>query len=468
MDIETPEFLTERAQAQVKRWEPLLEGINDQYTRYVIARLLENQRAYNESHVSTADVKAFTTFTYPLIRRTYPSLIANQLVSIQPMSQPTGLAFFLDFVFKTDLAPVQAGDYLDLYNNRADPFTAYQNRINYTRGFVRGAIVGVGTGSATDFQLPRLNGPWVTRQFTPIRKNSNVAVYVDSVPQTVIFKGSPGAGEVLVDVEEGNLKFGTAPANAAVITADYDLKFEGDDSRIPELGLEMSSTSISAGSRKLKVRWSIEAQQDLMAYHGLNVEAELTAQAARELAIEIDREIIQDLVDGAVHSETWDEAWPGTGNGYDSYREYNETLMHKLIDLETKIFRARQRKPNFIVTGPDTAARLEKLNAFRVASQATDGVLRITEGPGVFGTLANRWTVIVDPLFEENKVLMGFKGSSFADTGYVYAPYIPLQATQAMMDPDDWTPRKGFMTRYGKKMIAGDLYGVLDIVNSEA
>lgn len=457
----TPDFLGEAMKARIKRWEPLLEGIDGDYDRAVLATMLENQRTVVNEAVTTDDVKAFTTFSYPLIRRMYPSLIARELVSVQPMTMPTGKIFFLDFKFATDVAPVASGDYLDYYNNNNDPYTAYVKRMHYTRGYVRGEMLGTGDAAATEFSFKRNASPHLETLFTPVRNNANLKIYLDGVAQTVVTSGTPGAGEVRVYTDLGNVVFGTAPGSGVEVTADYDLKFEGDDSRIPEIGLELSDDAVAAGSRKLKARWTVEAAQDLRAYFGLNAESELTQEAAREIAIEIDREIIEDLRQGALFNINWSKAWPGDAQGY-SRKEWDETMMHAIIDLEATIFKARRKRPNWIVTGPDVGARLEKLNTFRVSGDGQTA-FTISQGPAVFGTLSNRWRVVVDPLFKPDTILMGHKGDSFYDTGYVYAPYVPLQVTNAFMDPNDWTPRKGFMTRYGKKLIAGDLYGTVTL-----
>jgi len=113
-------------------------------------------------------------------------------------------------------------------------------------------------------------------------------------------------------------------------------------------------------------------------------------------------------------------------------------------------------RPNWIVTGTDVATRLQKLRSFTFDGNVEGGMVQ--SGPFLFGTLQNRWRIVVDPLFPANKILMGYKGNQFFETGYVHAPYIPLIQTNVLMDPNDFTPRKGFMTRYGKKLISGDFY----------
>lgn len=461
-----PEFLDENYGTKaVTRWAPLLEGIRDPYRRMTTARLLDNQAAWNqEAATTTADIAPFTRISLPLIRRIYPSLIANDLVSIQPISQPTGKIFYLDFEYASNVAPVAIGDRND-YQAGANPGDNIRKAKNYTKGFARGAVVGTGDNTNKDFLLPGVSpSPYTDSTFTPVRDNANLKVYVNAVAVTVVTTGTPSSGQVKVDLRNGKLTFGTAPANAAAVTADFDLRIQGDDSRIPELKMKMSDSAIAAETRKLKVRWELEAEQDFYAYHGLSLESELISHAADEVSREIDREIIDTLLANAGDNVNWDTDYdPTSGNPGEGYsrKEYNETLVHAILDAEQAIYEKRLVRANWIVVGPAVASRLEKLNTFRLSDTFDKG--NVSSGPHVFGVMQNRFRVIMDPLFAADKILVGHKGASFQETGFVYAPYVGLMTTPRFMDPNDFTPRRGLMRRDAAKLISGDFYATVTL-----
>jgi hypothetical protein len=461
MSKEKPAFLSEQyAEQSVKRWEPLLEGVGGDYQRAAIATLLDNQADWleNSGYTTSADVQVFTTLAMPLVRRIYTGLYANQLVSVQPMRQPTAKIFFLDFVYGSNLDPIRRGRRMDYQYDQGQ--VTNDSRF-YTKGFARGQALGTGDGSRTEFEVDHNLTPWLETQFTPIRNNSNLKVYVDSTERTLVFSGSPSGTEVRVYPEIGKFVFATAPANAAVVTADFDVRLEGDDSRIPEITMAMSSDAVSAETRKLKYRWTVESEQDLRAYHGLSVESELARHAADEIGREIDREIVFDLLDAASENKNWSKTYPGTSTGY-SRKEYEETLVHAIMDAEKEIYNKRLVRANWLVTGSDVALRLMKLDTFRGSGSYADSI-QILGGPNVFGTLANKYTVIVDPIFPADKILIGHKGDTFSQTGYVYAPYIPLMITDRMMDPNDFTPRRGMMRRDATKLVSADFYATVTL-----
>lgn len=443
---ETMSFLRED-EARMERWGHLTEGL-DSYQQRVVETLMDNAQALSQGALAgakldetttTGDIAAFNRVAYPLIRRIFPALVANQIVSVQPMTMPTTLVFFLDLVYGTNLAPTSAGDRMDY---EADQF----NKL-YASGAVRGEALGTGDGAATDFQT----------DWYPIRPGSET-VYVD---------GSPTA-DYTIDEATGAIVLGSAPSADAAVTIDYNLVMEGlgsaGNAQIPEIELEMSSAQVGAESKKLKAKWTIEAQQDLQAIHGLSAESELVKGLGREIRHEIDRMIIDDLYENAsAGNVNWDSAIPaGT-----KIQDHNETLVHAFGDVSTEIYKKRLRHANFVVMGPDTLNRLDKTNVFRLTSGAAqDGKLpraTVASGPGAVGTLSNRYTVVVDPLFPVNKVLVGYNGEDWTDTGYVYAPYVGFQ-TKTFIDPNDMTPRKGLMTRFGRHLVNGDFYGTVSIV----
>ena len=423
----TPSFLQEDKIRQ-ERWAHLTEGLQD-YDRLAVETLLDNAKRWEMYETSQArNVGTFTTFAYPLIRRVFPNLIANDLVSVQPMTQPTGLIFFLDFLYGTTKGDVTAGDRID--NSAA--FSPY-----YSGGRVIGELAGAGTGAEQTLQLKHY----------PVVENSEV-VYVDGVPSSN-YTLTNDTGALVI----------TATQDAA-ITVDYQVgPGEGED--VPEIDFNMTSTSVTAESKKLKAVWTLEAQQDLMAYHGLSAESELLAVLADQIRREIDREIISDLAAKAsAGNVSWSATVPENYNG--SEREYSMTLYDAIIDANTLIYKKRYRNANWIVADPDTCSRLEKLDGFKELNNEA-GLGGAGLGIERFGILRNRFTVYKDPWATANRMLLGYKGNTFMETGYVYAPYIPLYTTPVIVDPNDFSPRRGVMTRFAKKCVAPDFYATVTI-----
>ena len=252
---------------------------------------------------------------------------------------------------------------------------------------------------------------------------------------------------------------------------------------IPEIDIKIDAIPVVANTRKLRAKWSPELAQDLNAYHSLDAEVELTQILSEQVALEIDREILNDLLtQGNAANYYWSRA-PGkflnkeTGAEVlqnssapgpqfrGTVREWYETLVETCIDVGNQIHRKTLRgSANFLVVGPDVATILEA-SVFYKPSYTLDGDGQVSQpmviGAEKVGTLSNRFTVYKDPYFPRNKILVGYKGGSYLETGYVYAPYVPLIVTPTIFAPEDFTPRKGVMTRYGKKMVRSDFYGTV-------
>jgi hypothetical protein len=253
---------------------------------------------------------------------------------------------------------------------------------------------------------------------------------------------------------------------------------------IPEIDIKIESIPVTAQTRKLRARWSPELAQDLNAYHSMDAEVELTQILSEQIALEIDREILGDLLNGAQGANFFWSRSPGkfvnkrTGAAVErantlqpgpaftgTVREWYETLTETVIDVANEIHRKTLRgSANFIVVSPDVATILEASVLYR-PSYSLDGDGQVgapfTMGAEKIGSLSNRFTVYKDPYFPRNKILVGYKGGSYLETGFVYAPYVPLIVTPTIFQPEDFTPRKGVMTRYGKKMVRADFYGTV-------
>jgi hypothetical protein len=253
---------------------------------------------------------------------------------------------------------------------------------------------------------------------------------------------------------------------------------------IPEIDIKIESIPVTTTTRKLRARWSPELAQDLNAYHSLDAEVELTQILSEQIALEIDREILNDLLTQAQGANFFWSRAPGkfvnkrTGQEIartstltpgpaftGTVREWYETLTETIIDVANEIHRKTLRgSANFIVVSPDIATVLEASVLYR-PSYSIDGDGQVaapfTMGAEKIGSLSNRFTVYKDPYFPRNKILVGYKGGSYLETGFVYAPYVPLIVTPTIFAPEDFTPRKGVMTRYGKKMVRADFYGTV-------
>jgi hypothetical protein len=269
----------------------------------------------------------------------------------------------------------------------------------------------------------------------------------------------------------------------------FETDFAVDSSpRIPDVDIRIESTSVTATTRKLRARWSPEMAQDLTAFYNIDVDVELSNILSEMITLDIDREILHDLLTQAgaanlfwsrapgkiVNKRTGAEALqsstlaPGPMIFADQQQWY-QTLMETISDVANTIMRKTLRgSGNFIVTSPDVCTILEHTNAYRASYKLdADGQVRdgMAVGPEATGTLNNRYTVYKDPYFPANKILVGLKGNTFLESGYIYAPYVPLILTPVIYAQEDFGPRKGIMTRYGKKMVRSDFYGTVTVLD---
>jgi hypothetical protein len=244
-----------------------------------------------------------------------------------------------------------------------------------------------------------------------------------------------------------------------------NLEFEDE---IGEVSFDLESVTVSVTERKLRAQWSPELAQDVAAFHNIDAEAELTALLSEQVAAEIDREILRDLRKGAAWTLRWDyNGWKRgtTANPLTQYtqKDWNQTLITAINQLSAQIHKSTLRGgANWIVVSSEISAIFDDLEYFHVSNAAPEqdqynmGIERV-------GTLAGRYQVYRDPYFPPNTVLIGHKGNSLLDTGYVYAPYVPLQLTPTMYNPFNFTPIKGIMTRYAKKMVNNRFYGKITV-----
>jgi hypothetical protein len=244
---------------------------------------------------------------------------------------------------------------------------------------------------------------------------------------------------------------------------------------IPEIDLELKSEAIVAKTRKLKAVWTPELAQDLNAYHSIDAEAELTSMLSDYISLEIDLEILDMLKSNALTTEYWSTtvgeeylnngatgqaAWANIGGSSNAYTKnaWFQTLGIKLNKVSNKIHQLTLRGgANFVVASPDVCTILESIPGFVV--NADKDAMQFAAGVTAVGSMSNRYTVYKNPYMTSNEILMGYRGNNFLETGAVYAPYVPLIMTPLVYDPDNFTPRRGVMTRYAKKIVRPEFYG---------
>jgi len=242
-----------------------------------------------------------------------------------------------------------------------------------------------------------------------------------------------------------------------------ELEFED---KIGEVSFNLESVTVSVTERKLRAQWSPELAQDVAAFHNIDAEAELTALLSEQVAAEIDREILRDLRKGAAWTLRWDyNGWKRLNNQATPYtqKDWNQTLITAINQISAQIHKSTLRGgANWIVVSSEISAIFDDLQYFHVSNAAPEqdqynmGIERV-------GTLSGRYQVYRDPYFPPNTILIGHKGTSLLDTGYIYAPYVPLQLTPTMYNPFNFTPIKGIMTRYAKKMVNNRFFGRITV-----
>lgn len=475
-------FLNEARQIEARWSRPLrngktmLDGITNRYERATAAVMLENQRLLNEAMTDTGDIASFKRISIPLVRRIYPQLIANKIVSVQPLLGPTGLVYYLRFRYSSNKGSMRGADLNSGYPT--DDSTSLQQLasgdgnldIYYTHQFVQNETSSTDAGDdTTSVYAPLEHTPVLAGTLTGTVYVGTTAIqtFVVDASGTFTFSNIGSAatnratgGTLDVVTGEVTLTWNNAPStNYLVMSYEYNMECNAD---LPEVNLVIESEEIAAKTRKLKAVWSYEAQQDLRSQHNLDAEAELTAVLAQEINLEIDREVLTDLRNNAGTIAVWDF---NTALG-DTIKEKYESLYVKVVEVSNVVHRKTLRGGcNWLVTSPEVASVFETATAgFAPAPSET-----FTSSLGIqyVGTINNRWRLYKDPLFPQGQILLGYKGDSYMDSGYFYCPYVPLTQTPVVLDPDSFCPRKGILTRYGKKLLreGAKFYARMSIAN---
>lgn len=477
------------AEQYEQKWAPLLGDSLEGYQRSVCSILLENQLEYIESHrgmlteaTVSGDIAGPERILLPIVRRFYPALVANKLVGVQPMTTPSSLVFYLRYFYTSNKGDTTAGDeFLGIPGAPGpntfgyDPYySSVELEIDVTVTTpTAGDTSLTGTISAADLAknsvwLNQLGSANVVSTTGYIAYLSSVAAAgATSVTGTVDYKVdattmtiNKTSGAVTITLSEGIQA--VPDSDVVTIYADGDFEFRED---LPEVDLRILSESVTAKTRKLKTKWSNEAEQDMKIIHNIDAEKELVALLSNEVALEIDREILRDLLLQSFHKEVF--AFNAVGQTFD-YLNPNKALADRIVQLCNKVYRfTKLGVANWVVTSPNVAAKLETVKGFEPAQAGAGDNNNLEFGIAYAGRLNGKIDIYKDAIFPNGKVLVGYKGSNFMQSGYFYAPYVPIQMTPTIIDPEDFTPRKGLMTRYGKILVDGGQYnyGQLTVQN---
>ena len=454
----------------------------------------------------------------PLVRKVFGSIAAKEFVSVQPMNLPSGLVFFLDFQYGTDKNPFASGD--SLYGAR-NPLGRFPFQSTGTTGGLYGA--GRFAYSTNQFSASLAatvaTASWDALNFDSSLSASAAAGQVkaltvstaslsafdpDAVRTFIITSGSVAVADNLQAFTSYNYNAATITFYVTASTAEVPTsssfvveynKITADNNRgdfedtpsssfstpngesastivIPEINIKMQSQAIVAKTKKLKAVWTPEFAQDLNAYQNIDAEAELTNVMSEYISMEIDLEILDMLIeDAAAATEYWSAVNNTTLNTggtdftqslgfYNTQGGWFQTLGTKMQKVSNKIHQLTLRGgANFLVCSPTVATILESIPGFAANTNGDASNMEYAMGVQKVGTINNRYTVYKNPYMTENVILMGFRGKQFLETGAVFAPYIPLIMTPLVYDPNTFTPRKGLMTRYAKKMLRPEFYG---------
>ena len=459
----------------------------------------------------------------PLVRKVFGQIASKEFVSVQPMNLPSGLVFFLDFQYgqekQKDFGP--AGDvYTSPASMYGDTDPGADNdpsgglygagRFAYSINQFSASVDVVSSGSASwsdvDYEAEKSASIAAGSTYSAVTISGSQLTRPDlkGVRAFVATSGSfteanilPQYTKVAANGTDITFVYELAPESVSSLTVVYNQQpvdnnrgdFEdaagagipnnqsATELSIPQIDVKLKSEAIVAKTRKLKAQWTPEFAQDLNAYQALDAEAELTSIMSEYISLEIDLEILDMLIQDASAA---DEYWNAQNNkalnsgktGYDDLGFYNtqgqwfQTLGTKMQKVSNKIHQKTLRGgANFCVISPSVATIIESIPGFasNASGDATQG--KFAFGIQKMGTMNSRYDVYKNPYMNENVILMGYRGNQFLETGAVFAPYIPLIMTPLVYDPDTFTPRKGLLTRYAKKMIRPEFYGRVFVSN---
>jgi len=523
--------LREQREITTNRWDSigLLEGL-DGNVKENCAQLFENELSWmiNES-TDSASSGQFETVAFPVIRRVFAKLLANDLVSVQALNLPIGKLYYINP--KTSVRVDEGGGVFGhtspdgAYSNAAttptsgrtqfeqrslyDSFYATQygeegtslfDRSKGSFQIISGVTTQVPAWTAGDRVVTVVVGGFNTTNEGKLIGPAGVPMDTESflaslaiVADTDLIAPSPFADATITAGQPVGYNVKVQPYGQAIVdasgnlTLNIDLTYAGadgyqafsattnptfefayrvytdleEDSEMAEVTFGLDEVTVSVETRKMRAQWTPELAQDVSAFHNIDAEAELTALLSEQMAAEIDREVLRDLRRGAAWTLRWDY------NGirkqsqpyYGTQKDWNQTLITKVNQISAQIHKAVLRGgASWIVVSPEISAVMDDLEYFHV-SNASPEQDKYNMGIEKIGSLSGRYQVYRDPYSPANTMLIGHKGTSILESGYIYAPYVPMQLTPVMYNPFDFKPIRGIMTRYAKKMIMNRYYG---------
>jgi len=514
------------AKKYVAKWQKtgLLEGDDLKTQRYGkerMAMILENQAKQLVMESSTTGTGAsfsagqgeqWAGVALPLVRKVFADISSKEFVSIQPMSLPSGLVFYLDFQYGTnepfgDNRFTQGSSMYGVTNVKnvaaagglygAGRFgytinqytssvvlnsgsTAIYSDVNfnslYSASVVAGTIAKY-TLSNTSIALPGFDFNGVrafavsSSQITEANILPEFTTYASaSDTLTFVITGSAGTNH------SGSVFYGKQPTdNTRGDFEDTPTRPLTGSAAIPEINVQLRSENIAAKTRKLKAQWTPEFSQDLNAYQSLDAEAELTSILSEYISMEIDLEVLDMLIENASTTDYW-SANPGqiinnTQTGfiaqsltYTSQGAWFQTLGTKIQKVSNQIHQKTLRGgANFMVLSPTVSTILESIPGY--AADTNGDKFEYAMGVQKAGLLNSRQRVFKNPYLQENAILVGYRGTQFLETGAAFCPYIPLIMTPLVYDPNTFTPRKGIMSRYAKKIMRPEFYGKIFVAD---
>jgi hypothetical protein len=469
------------------KWGNFLEGVNEPYTRRVMSLLYENQfedmRHQLQEDTLASNAGTYTKYIFPVLRRVFPNLIANEIVSVQPMTAPVGAVFFFEYKHGKSKGRTAAGT--NLIQNFDRDFSS--EKVSGEQLAVPDGVKFGGAGAALSVIL----------QYSPVRPldaANGIALVIEDLDAdgTVVQSATDdGAGGFTGDVASGsvnyatgqvtNFKFTAAPTAGAGRSIRTTYVYDSEaNKQVPDIFLDIDFQEIRATTRKLKARWSAEASDDLRAFHGVDAETELVAGISQEIGLELDRDILNQLFQASASTiSTFDFTVPAGLAEVDHIR----ACLTRMSAVSFLIHKKTLRAPaNWYVTSPEVSAKLVQLQShgdYRanwtsgsenpygpfdgVQTPPSYGPISSHQGILKMGMLSNKWWGYQDPFFAFNQIMLGLRGQSYLDAGFVFAPYVPLQMTPTFLDPEDQTYRKGMRTRYATKRLRDEWYGRVTI-----
>jgi hypothetical protein len=497
----------------VNKWAPVLEGVSDDYTKRVTAQLLENQaksivserldEALSDGATTTGKLGTFQKFAFPLVRRVYPKLIANMICGVQPMQGPVSQVFYLG------ASRAKAG------GGGANEETIF-SKVNLTYKGLSASGIGSDGGA-----VPTTDGGTFDQAGTGGLDGDDAQSTFDV--SNVLDPGNGGDEVIGRGAPSGTVggQIASWPETSSILGFSLSAGERLANGEIPEMNFHIQQQAVVARTRKMRALWTLEASQDLKAYHNLDLERELTDLLSKELQLEIDRELVEDLRMIAYGFNTTDDAvggWDGaaldqpnansfgstggtggdsatktagaaggafvpaafqydftTGLAAESQNKGSNIFVHDftttalglaprhvgevyanllaVINFASQdIYRTTMRGPGtWLLTSPLVASMLESAAKLEGGLASGDGPSNVGKNNIEYkGKFAGKYDLYVDPMYPTDEIMVGYKGSNAMDSGFVYAPYIPLQQLPTITDPETFQPRKGILTRYGK------------------